>query len=55
VDTVARDENCLFQRFHPFAAFEILQNNAWIHIKTFKDYNIYTWGTRKEGMLVTSK
>lgn len=47
-ETVVRDENCLFQRFHPFAAFEILQNNVWLHIKTGEDYKIYMgWG---EGM-----
>lgn len=47
METVVRDENCLFQRFHPFAAFEILQN-VWLHIKICEDYKIYMgWG---EGM-----
>jgi hypothetical protein len=54
VETVARDENCLFQRFYPFAAFESLQNNVWLHIKTCEDYKIYTGG-KEEYMLVTSK
>jgi hypothetical protein len=28
VETVARDRNCLFQRFHPFIVFEIIHNNV---------------------------
>jgi hypothetical protein len=48
VETVARDENCLFQSFHPFAAFETLQNNVWLHMKTCDDYKIYIGGTKKK-------
>jgi hypothetical protein len=32
VQSLAKDGNCLFQRFHPFVAFEVIQNNAQLHI-----------------------
>jgi hypothetical protein len=41
METVARDENCLFRRFYPFLAFEIIRNNVWLHVDTRKDYEVY--------------
>lgn len=32
VQSLANDGNCLFQRFHPFVVFIIIQNNAQLHI-----------------------
>jgi hypothetical protein len=41
VETVARGGNCLFQSFCSFLAFEIIQNNAWLHIDIKEDYKMY--------------
>lgn len=31
-ETIARDGNCSFQRFHPFVKFETIQIYVWLHI-----------------------
>jgi hypothetical protein len=30
METVTRDRNCLFRKFRPLSAFEVIQNAAWI-------------------------
>jgi hypothetical protein len=40
LEIVAREKNCLFQRFCPSVAFVILHNNVQLHINTWEDYNI---------------
>jgi hypothetical protein len=40
VETVARDGNCLFQRFHAFVSYEMLKNNVGLHIYTREDCKI---------------
>jgi hypothetical protein len=41
-ETVARNENCSFLRFHPFASFEITNNNVQLHINAREDGK-YIW------------
>jgi hypothetical protein len=40
-ETVARIENCSFLRFHPFASFEIIENNVQLHINAREDGKVY--------------
>jgi hypothetical protein len=42
VETVARDGNCLFQRFRPFILFEIIHNNVRLHTNAKEDGEIST-------------
>jgi hypothetical protein len=39
--TIVRDENYLLQRFCPFSAFEIIQNNVWQCTNARKEYKMY--------------
>jgi hypothetical protein len=41
VETVARDGKYLFQRFCPFIAFEVIQNNMQVCVNARKNYKIY--------------
>jgi hypothetical protein len=31
-ETVARDQNYLFQRYRPFITYESVKNNGWLHV-----------------------
>jgi hypothetical protein len=41
VETVARNDNCSFARFHPFTSFEIIENNVQLHINAREDGKVY--------------
>jgi hypothetical protein len=41
VKTVARNMNCLFQRFFPFFAIQVSHNNVRLHINTMGDYKMH--------------
>jgi hypothetical protein len=54
METVDRDGYCFFQRFRPFVALEIIQNNVRLHINTTRgDYKMCMG--EMECMVVMSK
>jgi hypothetical protein len=42
------------ERVHLFVAFDIIQNNVWLHINTREDYKMYL-GKKVEWMVVLQK
>jgi hypothetical protein len=45
VETIAKDWNCLFRKFHPSVAFEIIQNNVYLRVTLNgrEDFSMYMW------------
>lgn len=41
MDTAIEDYSCLFRKFHPFGAFEVIQNEVRVTFNTRKDYKMY--------------
>jgi hypothetical protein len=41
METVARNVNCSLLRLHPFASFEITEDNVHLHINAREDGKVY--------------